>query len=148
MRWLRRAPVAEPAREVTPLEMYHAKVAPNFGGWFVYAFADPPAPGLVWYAGQTEHLWSRWRDHYYAFGDRFTAAVKYVIPVRDQAQADLIELLLIDFYDPECNTVGRRDELRARMRKANKGFKAGHTYSAEYWAAQRAASLDSGQASN
>lgn len=103
------------------LEFYGAQVAPDFRGWWVYAFADKPGSqwtdGQVWYVGQTEHLWSRWRDHYYSYKDRFTAATKYVIPVRDRAQADLYELNLIDFYQPECNINGRADDLRKKVRR-------------------------------
>lgn len=112
---------AAPPRQVTLLEFYGARTAPDFRGHWVYAFADRPgsqwSDGLVWYAGQSEHLWSRWRDHYYSYRARFDAAVKYVIPVRDQAQADLYELQLIDYYQPECNTLGRADDLRKKVKR-------------------------------
>lgn len=100
--------------EVSPLELYGARLAPDLSGWWVYAFADPD--GTVWYAGQSEVLVSRWRDHYYGFGDRFVRADKWLIGVPNEAEADVCELLLIMYYQPECNTKGRREELERRIR--------------------------------
>lgn len=116
-----RAAAAPLPRQVTALEMYGAVPTEDYSGWWVYAFADRPGSqwtdGRVWYAGQSEHLWSRWRDHYYSYKDRFDAAVKWRIRVRDQAQADLVELVLIDFYQPECNSLGRADDLRRKVKR-------------------------------
>jgi hypothetical protein len=110
--------VAWPGPEVTPLELYGAQQVPDLGGWWVYAFSDPAAGGgKVWYAGQTDRLWSRWRDHYYKYGERFTAAVKWVIPVDNEAVADLRELVLINFYEPECNDKGRAADLAVKVHK-------------------------------
>jgi hypothetical protein len=148
--WLRRAPkvITELARKVTALEFYEARLMPDYSGWWVYALGDATRGGIIFYAGQSEHLLRRLDDHRLKFGERFDYQQVWLIKVRDQRQADLVELTLIDYYQPEANTVGRSEELRKRNRTANSGFAPGHTYSAEYWAAQRAASLDSGQVAN
>lgn len=113
--------------EVTPLELYRAERAPDYSGWWVYAFADQPGSrwtdGLVFYGGQSANLWSRWRDHYYKFGERFTAADKWLIRVANEAEADLRELVLIDFYQPECNDKGRAADLAAKVRRWGRGTK-------------------------
>jgi hypothetical protein len=110
---------------VTPLELYGAVVTEDLSGRWVYAFQDLPGSrwtdGRVWYAGQTASLWSRWRDHYYRFGDRFTAAAKWRIPVANEPEADLRELTLIDFYQPECNDKGRRFDLEEKVRRWGRG---------------------------
>lgn len=108
--------VGEP---VTPLEMYGAAKAPDFSGWWVYAFADPG--GKVFRVGQSERLWSRWRDYYYEFGARFTAADKWLVKVANEAEADLVELLCIRFYEPECNDKGRASDLAAKVRAWGRG---------------------------
>lgn len=112
---------AWPGDPVTPLELYGAVVSPDYSGWWVYAFADPG--GKVWRAGQSNRLYSRWRDHFYTFGTRFTEADKWLIKVANEAQADLIELVLIDFYQPECNDKGRRADLEAKVRRWGRGTK-------------------------
>jgi hypothetical protein len=113
--------------EVTPLELYGAARAPDYSGWHVYAFADQPgsrwSDGKVFYAGQSANLWSRWRDHSYKFGERFTAADKWLIRVANEAEADLIELVLINFYEPECNDKGRKADLAAKVRRWGRGTK-------------------------
>lgn len=126
--WLpwRQAPPA-PAVPVVPaglLQAYGAKVAPDFDGWWVYALADRlpnGTVGTVWRVGQSENLWSRWRDYYYQYRERFRASAKYVIPVRDGAQANIIELALIDYYQPECNSAGTIADLRRKVAAYNKG---------------------------
>jgi predicted GIY-YIG superfamily endonuclease len=130
-------PWQDAGEPVTPLELYGAQLAPDFSGWWVYAFADPE--GKVFYAGQSERLWSRWRDHYYRFGARFTAADKWLIPVANEAEADLREAALIDFYQPECNDKGRRADLAAKVRRWTRGTK-------EFDANVSKLSLDSKQA--
>ncbi len=113
--------------QVTPLEVYGAALAPDFSGRWVYAFSDRPgsrwSDGRVWYAGQTEGLWSRWRDHYYKYRERFTEADKWLIRVANEAEADLKELVLIDFYQPGCNDKGRRADLEAKVRRWGRGTK-------------------------
>ena len=112
---------------VTPLELYGARPAPDFSGWHVYALADQPgsrwSDGRVWYAGQSEGLWSRFRDHYYRWRERFTEADKWLIKVANEPEADLIELALIHFYQPECNDKGRRADLEAKVRRWGRGTK-------------------------
>lgn len=103
----------------TPLELYGAQVLPDLSGMWVYAFQDPGA--RVWYAGQTDRMWSRFRDHFYDYGERFTRAAKWVIPVPNVAEADLLELVLIHFYDPECNTKGRRADLEKKVHAWGRG---------------------------
>jgi hypothetical protein len=118
-------PFEWPGDPVTPLELYGAQVAPDMNGWWVYAFADRPgsrwSDGKVWYAGQTDHFWSRWRDHYYKYGERFTAAVKWVIPVDNEAVAWIVESTLIHFYQPECNTRGRLEDLQRKIARISSG---------------------------
>jgi hypothetical protein len=111
---------------VTPLELYGAVQVPDFSGWWVYAFSDKPgsrwSDGRVWYAGQVGvGLWSRWRDHYYKYRDRFTAADKWIVKVANEPEADLIELVFINFYQPECNDKGRRADLEAKVRRWARG---------------------------
>lgn len=120
--------VPEPPAGVTALEYLGARRMPNMAGWWVYALCDA-ADGHVFYAGQTNNFYSRLRDHSYTYKEQFDPAQIHVIPCEDQGEADLYELLLIRRYDPERNTVGRRGELEARARGANKPFKAGHQYS-------------------
>lgn len=129
-RWIRsrRPAPPEPPAGVTALEFLGARRMPDMGGRWVYALCDA-ADGHVFYAGQTDNFYSRLRDHSYNFKGQFDPARIYVVPCADQAEADLHELLLIRRYEPERNTVGRRDELEGRLRKANKPFKAGHKYS-------------------
>jgi hypothetical protein len=106
------------------LQAYGARLAPDFDGHWVYAFADRAADGAagpVWYVGQTGSLWSRWRDHYYRWKARFTRAYKYVIPVRGEAEASIVELALINFYQPECNAAGTTADLARKVASYNKG---------------------------
>lgn len=119
--WHRRRPQPSTAPAVPAglLQAYGARVSPDFSGWWVYAFADRlpnGEAGAVWYVGQSENIWSRWRDHYYRFKARFRDAIKYVIPVSGKAQADVIELALIDYYQPECNLAGTTADLRRKVR--------------------------------
>jgi hypothetical protein len=119
-------PWQDAGEPVTPLELYGAVVTEDLSGRWVYAFQDQPGSrwtdGRVWYAGQVSvGLWSRWRDHYYKYGARFTEAVKWRIPVANAPEADLRELTLIDFYQPECNDKGRRADLAAKVTAWNRG---------------------------
>jgi len=114
-----------PGEPVTPLELYGGSVMPDMTGHWVYAFQDRPgsrwSDGLVWYAGQSDHFWSRWRDHYYKYGERFSAAVKWVIPVENEVVACIVEATLIHFYQPECNTRGRLEDLQAKVSRVTNG---------------------------
>ena len=127
MRLTRRAPRPQPAPPAPPpglLQAYGAKLAPDFDGWWVYAFADrlPNGEvGMVWYVGQTENLWSRWRDHSYRWKERFPLSAKYAIAVSGREQADVTELALIDYYQPECNLAGTTNDLRLKVSARNRG---------------------------
>jgi hypothetical protein len=114
--------------EVTALEYFKAALMPDYGGWWVYALgacdADP-RPGHVFYAGQSEHLLRRVADHANTYRQLFDPARVWLVKVRDQARADLVELELIEFYQPEYNAVGRADVLRARLRRQNKPLQKG-----------------------
>jgi hypothetical protein len=125
----RPAPEPEPPRRQTPLEFYGARLLPPLHGWWVYALEDRARPGVIFYVGASEKLVSRLRDHSYAYPERYDPERVWLIPVDGQAQADLVELSLIDHYQPECNTLGRREELQGRLRSRNRGFAPGHRYS-------------------
>ena len=120
---------AAPRPVITALEYYGASLMPDYSGWWVYALgARPgdPRPGHVFYAGQSESLLRRLDDHRrVTFPEKFDPARVWLIPVRDQARADVVELEMIEFYQPECNAVGRADLLRARLRKQNKPIQKG-----------------------
>ena len=119
---------AEPPRQVTALEYFGAALMPDFGGWHVYALAAcdaDPRPGHVFYAGQSEHLLRRLSDHAKTYESVFDWNRVYLVKVRDQARADLVELELIEFYQPEYNAVGRAVLLRARLRRQNKPIQKG-----------------------
>jgi hypothetical protein len=129
LRARRITPEQLPPPRVTTLEFIEASLVPDMSGWFVYALCQR-ADGHVFYAGQTDHWYSRIRDHSYQFKEEFDPAGIWHRPCVDQAEADLYELLLIRRYDPERNTAGRREELEARMRGHTRGgFTAGHKYS-------------------
>lgn len=113
----RRRAVPAPAG-VSALQFIGASLFPDTSGWWVYALCDART-GLVFYAGQSDHLISRLRDHSYNYAERFDPARIWVCRVADRAEADLYELLLIRHYDPECNTLGRRRELEKRLRGQN-----------------------------
>lgn len=134
MLWRPRVP--EPAPQVSALQFLGAVLLPDLSGWWVYALADV-RDGAIFYAGQSDHLISRLRDHQYAYAERWDPRGVYLMKVADRAQADLYELMLIERYDPECNDVGRRAELARRCRGLNRpGFRQ----------ARGAATLDPSQA--
>ena len=147
--WSRRT-VEQPEpgpRRVTALEYYGARLLPDLSGWWVYALGAA-GDGRIWYAGQSESLLRRLDDHRRDYPDLFDLAQVYLIPCRDQSQANVRELELIDHYQPEKNSVGRTEELRRRVHsQAHSPFQKGHKLSptpADY-AARKAASLDSKQ---
>lgn len=116
---LRRPRVPAEDKPVSALQFLGAVLLPDLSGWWVYALADV-RDGRIFYVGQSENLISRLRDHGYAYAERFDPARVYLVRAADQAQADLYELTLIERYDPECNRLGRREELAARARAQNK----------------------------
>jgi excinuclease UvrABC nuclease subunit len=108
---LKPAAQLEPPRVVTALEFRQAQLMPDYSGFWCYALGHR-VDRHIWYAGQSESLLRRLDDHRRAHPEMFDQAQIYLIPVRDQAQADLVELELIDYYQPECNRSGRADDLR------------------------------------
>jgi len=118
-----RKQAAEPAeqpRAVTALEFRQAQLMPDYTGWWVYALPHRD-DGHIFYTGQSESLLRRLDDHRRAHPQMFDPKRIYLIPVRDQAQADLVELELIDYYQPECNRSGRADDLRRIAHQRTRG---------------------------
>lgn len=109
----------EPPREITALEFRRAELMPDYSGWWVYCLGRAGLPvatrGFIWYAGQSESLPRRLDDHRRAYPELFGWDRVFLIRVRDEYQACLIELEMIDYYQPEYNTMGRADELRSRL---------------------------------
>jgi hypothetical protein len=121
-RWSRRTVTADPAPapRVTALEYYGAVLLRDLSGWWVYALGDI-GDGHVFYAGQSENLLSRLRDHAYTFKAQFDPAQVWLVPCASQADADRKELELIDFYQPEHNSAGRTEVLRQLARGRTRG---------------------------
>jgi hypothetical protein len=108
--------------EVTPLEVYGAALMQDYSGWWVYVLVDP-RDGRAFYAGQSEHLYRRLDDHRLRFGERFSWQHIWLVKVANEAEADLIELVMIHFYQPECNDKGRRADLEAKVHRWGRGTK-------------------------
>jgi hypothetical protein len=123
--WLRRAPApAVPERPApTMLEVYAARLLPDLSGWWVYALGAS-TDGHVFYVGQTNHLVSRLRDHGYTYRELYDPRRVYLIPCDGEGDACIRELTLIDYYQPERNTVGTTEVLRRRV--AALGKPTGH----------------------
>jgi excinuclease UvrABC nuclease subunit len=119
----RRARQAEPEpRKPTALEFHGAELLPDLSGWWVYALGLRDPGGVrIWYAGQSESLLRRLDDHRRAYPDRFDWSLIWLIKVRDEQEADLVELQLINSYQPECNLAGRADDLRRRAHMRVRG---------------------------
>jgi hypothetical protein len=118
----RQAPETAPSvpLAVTALEFRRAVLMPDYSGPWCYALGHQ-ADGHIWYAGQSESLLRRLDDHRCAHPEMFDPGQVWLIKVRDLAQADLVELELIDFYQPECNLSGRADDLRRITRQRVRG---------------------------
>lgn len=114
MSLLRRAPAPVAAPRPTMLEVYAARLLPDLSGWWVYALCDL-ADGHVFYVGQSDHLLSRLRDHSYNYREQFDHARVYLIPVAGEGEACIRELAMIDFYQPERNTIGTTEALHKRV---------------------------------
>ena len=117
MPWSRRAPVPAPEPErpaPTMLEVYAARLLPDLSGWWVYALGDR-ADRHIFYAGQSDHLLSRLRDHSYNFREQYDPRQVYLIPCEGEGEACIRELAVIDFYQPERNTIGTTEALRKRV---------------------------------
>lgn len=120
MSLLRRAPRPEPARSApTMLEVYGARLLPDLSGWWVYALCDL-GDGHVFYVGQSDHLLSRLRDHSYTFKDQFDPRRVYLVACIGEPEACIRELALIDWYQPERNTLATTEVLRKRVAGLNK----------------------------
>jgi hypothetical protein len=116
----RRAPaLAAPAPAPSMLEVYGAKMLPDLSGWWVYALSDR-ADGHVFYVGLSDHLLSRLRDHSYTYREQYDPRQVYLIPAVHEPQACIRQLTLIDFYQPEHNTLGTTETLRKRVASFDK----------------------------
>jgi hypothetical protein len=104
-----------------------AQLMPDYSGWWVYALGacdEDERPGHIWYAGQSESLLRRLDDHRRANLDLYDPRRVYLVKVRDEAQADLYELLLIDYYQPERCSAGRVEDLRRKVHGYGRGGRA------------------------
>jgi excinuclease UvrABC nuclease subunit len=110
----------EPPRKVTALEFHQAELMPDYSGHWCYALGHQ-GDGHVWYAGQSESLLRRLDDHRRAHPQMYDPALVYLIKVRDQTEADLVELQLINSYQPECNLAGRAEDLRRVTKQRVRG---------------------------
>lgn len=75
---------------------------PQRGQWWVYLLLR--ADRFCLYVGQSDSLASRMTSHQYTFGDQ--VAAELVIRCRDDFQASVRELFLIDELQPPYNSVG------------------------------------------
>jgi hypothetical protein len=101
------------------LEVYQAQVLPDLSGWWVYALGAA-ADGHIFWVGISDHLLSRLRDHSYTFKDLYDPGRVYLIPADSEPQACIRQLTLIDFYQPERNTLGTIEVLRKRVASLDK----------------------------
>lgn len=99
-----------------PLEFLGAEFHGLPQGCWVYNLHQ--ADGTIFYIGQSENLISRLRDHIYKYGKRLHHYS--TISCRDEYQMDLIELFLIDWYQPAENKSGTTEveNLRRRVNQA------------------------------
>lgn len=105
---------------LSALEYHEAELMPDYSGFWCYALGHRD-DGHIFYAGQSESLLRRLDDHRRSHPEMYDMRRIYLIPVRDGAQADLVELQLIDFYQPECNLAGRTDDLRRITKQRVRG---------------------------
>lgn len=101
----------EAPRAVTALEFHAAALFPDYSGWWVYALGHRD-DGHIFRAGQSESLLRRLDDYRRTYPEAFDLARVWLIKVRDESEADLVELNLINYYQPEYNTAGRAEDLR------------------------------------
>ena len=120
MPWLRRAPAPEPERPApTMLEVYGARLLPDLSGWWVYALGAS-TDGHIWYVGISESLKRRLDGHEHAHPDLWDPRQVYLIPAAHEPQACIRQLTLIDFYQPEHNTLATVEVLRKRVASFDK----------------------------
>jgi hypothetical protein len=119
--WSRRARgPAEPERPApTMLEVYGARLLPDLSGWWVYALGAS-TDGHVWYVGISESLMRRVDAHAHAHPDLWDPRQVYLIPADNEPQACIRQLTLIDFYQPEHNTLATVEVLRKRVASLDK----------------------------
>lgn len=118
--WLRRAqtePTARPAPSM--LEVYRARLLPDLSGWWVYALAAR-TDGRVFYVGMTESLKRRLDAHEHAWPELWDPRQVYLIAADNELSACIRQLNLIDFYQPEHNTLGTTELLRKRVAALDK----------------------------
>jgi hypothetical protein len=96
------------------LDVYGARLLPDLSGWWVYALGAR-TDGHVFWVGISDHLLSRLRDHSYAFKELYDPRRVHLIPADNELQACIRQLNLIDFYQPEHNTLGTVEALRKRV---------------------------------
>lgn len=120
MPWPRRAPAPSPERPAPDmLEVYRAKVLADLSGWWTYALGDITTRRIFW-VGISDHLLSRLRDHSYTFKDQYDPRQVFLVPADNELQACIRQLTLIDFYQPEHNTLGSVEALRKRVASFDK----------------------------
>jgi excinuclease UvrABC nuclease subunit len=101
------------------LEVYQARMLPDLSGWWVYALGDR-TDRHIFYVGQSESLKRRLDAHEHAYPGQYDPRQVYLIPCLGEPEACIRELALIDFYQPERNTLGTTEKLRARVAGLNK----------------------------
>lgn len=117
---LRRARTPEPERPApTMLEVYGAKMLPDLSGWWVYALGAS-TDGRIWYVGMSESLMRRVDAHAHTHPDLWDPRQVYLIPCIGEPEACIRQLALIDFYQPEHNTLGTTEVLRKRVASFDK----------------------------
>jgi hypothetical protein len=117
---LRRTRAAEPERPVPSLlEVYGARLLPDLSGWWVYALGAG-TDGHVFYVGISESLKRRLDAHEHTYPHLWDPRRVYLIPADNELSACIRQLALIDFYQPECNTLGATEALRRRVAALDK----------------------------
>jgi hypothetical protein len=119
--WFRRArgPAAPERPAPTMLEVYQAQVLPDLSGWWVYALGAS-TDGHIWYVGMSESLMRRVDAHAHAHPELWDPRRVYVIPCIGEPEASIRQLALIDYYQPERNTLATTQMLRKRVASLDK----------------------------
>jgi hypothetical protein len=115
----RRAREQPPAAAPTMLEVYGARKLPDLSGFWVYALGAS-TDGHIWYVGLSESLKRRLDEHEHVHPDLWDPRQVYLIPADSEPQACIRQLTLIDFYQPEHNTLGTTEFLRKRVASLDK----------------------------
>jgi predicted GIY-YIG superfamily endonuclease len=146
MRWRHKAvePAAEPPRaDILRLDLSTRRVD-LYEGWGVYLLAD--ADGVIFYIGESESFIARlaahavrWGVAHRGNGGRIVTA--WWVPVRDEWQAHITELMLIDRYQPAENDIGTTAALRAKVSSMKSAHNGGNAKALQ----RKARSLDRSQ---